>query len=167
LDPEDVAAAATFPSYFDAGSDEEEAQVPVPSKKPTGTTSKSSKKKPDQVETEYKKASDHPDVANKVEKSRKRGTTEGPEESVNSPKKVNPSCLSAIETKADGDRLDSQIFLLAKLYLTMISTATSAPSLRTMTLKMKLRINPNPRLQVRAKDEVNRNNSMFKMVMKR
>jgi hypothetical protein len=119
LNPEDVAVAATFPSYFDAGSDEEEAQVPVRPKKPTGTTSKSSKKKTDQhqekVETEYKKASDHPDVVNKVEKSRKRGTTEGPEESVNSPKKVRLSSFPAIGTKADGDRLDSQIFLLAKL----------------------------------------------------
>jgi len=88
LTPEDLAAAATMPSYFDAGSDEEEAQVPVPSKKPTGTTSKSSKNKTDQLDTEYKKASDHPDVVNKVEKSRKRGTTEGPEESVTSPKKA-------------------------------------------------------------------------------
>ena len=91
--PEDLAAAATMPSYFDAGSDEEETQVPVPSKKPTGSTSKSSKKKTDQLETEYKKASDHPDVVNKVEKSRKRGTTEGPEESVTSPKKVCASFL--------------------------------------------------------------------------
>jgi hypothetical protein len=102
LDPEDVAAAATFPSYFDAGSDQEEAQaqVPVPSKKPTGTTSKSSKKKPDQqqekVETEYKKASEHPDLA-KIERSRKRGTTEGPDESVNSPKKVCPPYLPATQ----------------------------------------------------------------------
>jgi len=94
-----------MPSYFDAGSDEEEAQVqvPVPSKKPTGTTSKPFKKKPDQqqekVETEYKKASDHPDVANKVEKSRKRGTTEGPDESVTSPKKVNSSCVRSFGTK--------------------------------------------------------------------
>jgi hypothetical protein len=97
LTADDLAVAATIPSYFDAGSDEEEAQVPVPSKKPTGTTSKSSKKKPDQlqekVETEYKKASEHPDLA-KIEKSRKRGTTEGPDESVNSPKKVNPFHLS-------------------------------------------------------------------------
>jgi hypothetical protein len=89
-----LAAAATMPSYFDAGSDEEaQEQVPVPSKKPTATTSKSSKKKTDQLETEYKKASDHPDVVNKVEKSRKRGTTEGPSESVNSPKKVLPPYL--------------------------------------------------------------------------
>ena len=90
--PEDLAAAATMPSYFDAGSDEEETQVPVPSKKPTGTTSKSTKKKTDQLETEYKKASEHPDLA-KVDKSRKRGTTEGPEESVTSPKKVRSSPL--------------------------------------------------------------------------
>lgn len=87
LTPEDLAAAATMPSYLDDGSDEEEAQVPAPSKKPTGTTSRTSKKKADQIETEYKKASEHPDLA-QIEKSRKRGTTEGPGESVNSPKKV-------------------------------------------------------------------------------
>ena len=92
-----------MPSYFDAGSDEEEVQIPVPAKKPTGITSKSSKKKPDQqqekVETEYKKASDHPDVVNKVEKSRKRGTTKGLDESVNSPKKVNSFYARSFGTK--------------------------------------------------------------------
>lgn len=88
MTPEDLAAAATMPSYFDDdASDEEEAQVSAPSKRPTGTTSKTSKKKADQIETEYKKASEHPDLA-QIEKSRKRGTTEGPGESVNSPKKV-------------------------------------------------------------------------------
>jgi hypothetical protein len=86
-----------MPSYFEAGSDEEpQDQVPVPSKKPSGTTSRSSKKKTDQLETEYKKASEHPDVANKVEKSRKRGTTEGPSESISSPKKVLASYLPEV-----------------------------------------------------------------------
>jgi len=86
--PEDLAAAATMPSYLDDdASDEEEAQVAIPSKKPTGTTSKTSKKKADQIETEYKKASEHPDLA-QIEKSRKRGIAEGSSENVNSSKKV-------------------------------------------------------------------------------
>jgi hypothetical protein len=101
LTPEDIAAALGMPpADLETGSDDEEVQeqVPVPTKKSTSTTSKSSKKKADQLETEYKKASEHPDIA-KVEKSRKRGTTEGPDESAKSPKKVNPSYLPAIVTK--------------------------------------------------------------------
>ena len=98
LTPEDIAVALGMPpADLETGSDDEEVQeqVPVPSKKSTSTTSKSSKKKADQLETEYKKASEHPDLA-KLEKSRKRGTTEGPEEGVNSPKKVFPPYLPDI-----------------------------------------------------------------------
>jgi cell envelope opacity-associated protein A len=94
LTPEDIAVALGMPpADLETGSDDEEVQEQVPSKKSTSTTSKSSKKKADQLETEYKKASEHPDLA-KLEKSRKRGTTEGPEEGVNSPKKVRPFHLS-------------------------------------------------------------------------
>jgi hypothetical protein len=63
--------------------------------------------------------------------------------------------------RTDEDRLDSQIFLLAKLYRT--TTATPPPSPATSTLKMKSR----PNLRVQVKDEVNPNNSIFKIAMKR
>lgn len=87
-----------MPSYLDQFSDDEEGAHD----KQTATTSKSSgfgatKKKIDRVEqlrseTEFNKASEHPDVAKGQDKSKKRSSNEGPSDS---PKKV---CLLVVRS---------------------------------------------------------------------
>lgn len=133
LTQEDLAAAANMPLFYPGtGSDEEQDQdqdqIPIP-KKSIGTTLKSSKKKneraEEKIDTEYKRASEHPDMK---DKSRKRGTTEVPIESVSSPKKVHTPCTIQMRFHADSHRLDSRIFLLVKPKMKVIWT-TSAPSL--------------------------------------
>jgi hypothetical protein len=140
LTAEDLLAAESLPSYFDAGSDEEEE---ASSEKQGGTSKstqartskKTSDREQEKAETEYKRASQHPDVAKVQDKSKKRSTPEGPSETiVSSPKKVFQFLPNVSNRYTDTYRLDSPYFHQAiyPLLPTKLCSMASEDTLKKM-----------------------------------